>query len=91
MLEDGVLSYYKIHGPDKILTSPAREKDVRVIGEDSLRYLRKANWGSTRLGLLKKQCKPFGEVHLKVGFVLFFVLEIVIHYVLVSLVCRNRL
>ncbi|XP_038892186.1 oxysterol-binding protein-related protein 1D [Benincasa hispida] len=67
VLEDGVLSYYKIHGPDKILMSPAREKDVRVIGEDSLRYMRKANWGSTRLGLLKKQCKPFGEVHLKVS------------------------
>lgn len=72
VLEDGVLSYYKIHGPDKILTSPAREKDVRVIGEDSLRYMRKANWGgSARLGLLKKQCKPFGEVHLKVGAVLY--------------------
>lgn len=71
VLEDGVLSYYKIHGPDKILMSPAREKDVRVIGEDSLRYMRKANWGTTRLGLLKKQCKPFGEVHLKVGSVSF--------------------
>ncbi|KAJ9176279.1 hypothetical protein P3X46_011611 [Hevea brasiliensis] len=71
VLEDGVLSYYKIHGPDKILMSPAREKDVRVIGEESLRYMRKANWSSNRLGLsaaaAARQCKPFGEIHLKVS------------------------
>lgn len=66
VLEDGVLSYYKIHGPDKILMSPAREKGVRVIGEDSLRYIRKANWSNNRLGVSARQCKPFGEVHLKV-------------------------
>ncbi|CAK7332467.1 unnamed protein product [Dovyalis caffra] len=72
MLEDGVLSYYKIHGPDKILMSPAgRDQGVRVIGEDSLRYMRKVNWscssggggGSNRL----RQCRPFGEIHLKVS------------------------
>lgn len=71
VLEDGVLSYYKIHGPDKILMSPAREKDVRVIGEESLRYMRKANWTSNRLGVTAasavRQCKPFGEIHLKVS------------------------
>ncbi|EEF47596.1 oxysterol-binding protein-related protein 1D [Ricinus communis] len=69
VLEDGVLSYYKIHGPYKILTSPAREKDVRVIGDESLRYMRKANWSSNRLGagVGAKQCKPFGEIHLKVA------------------------
>ncbi|KAL0004401.1 hypothetical protein SO802_011962 [Lithocarpus litseifolius] len=70
VLEDGVLSYYKIHGPDKILASPAREKGVRVIGEDSIRYMRKANWSSSssnRIGGSAKQCKPFGEVHLKVS------------------------
>ena len=70
VLEDGVLSYYKVHGPDKILMSPAREKTVRVIGEDSLRYMRKANWSSAssnRLGAVAaRPCKPFGEVHLKV-------------------------
>ncbi|OAY74717.1 Oxysterol-binding protein-related protein 1D [Ananas comosus] len=38
VLEDGVLSYYKVHGPDKILVGPACEAGgVRVIGEDSLR------------------------------------------------------
>ncbi|GLT36672.1 hypothetical protein SLA2020_110350 [Shorea laevis] len=67
LLEDGVLSYYKIHGPDKILTSPARDKSVRVIGEESLRFMRKANWSSHRLGLANRQCKPFGEIHLKVS------------------------
>ncbi|KAG6713826.1 hypothetical protein I3842_05G172600 [Carya illinoinensis] len=67
VLEDGVISYYKIHGPDKILMNPAREKGGRVIGDDSLRYMRKANWSSNRLGSSAKQCKPFGEVHLKVS------------------------
>ncbi|KAK9276528.1 hypothetical protein L1049_006062 [Liquidambar formosana] len=67
VLEDGVLSYYKIHGPDKILMSPAREKGVRVIGEDSMRFMRKANWSSNRLTGSVKQCKPFGEIHLKVS------------------------
>ncbi|KAL2903503.1 Oxysterol-binding protein-related protein 1D [Bienertia sinuspersici] len=50
VLEDGVLSYYKLHGPDKIMvssSSPRREKNgVRVIGEESVKYLRKNNsWG----------------------------------------------
>ncbi|KDP26707.1 hypothetical protein JCGZ_17865 [Jatropha curcas] len=71
LLEDGVLSYYKIHGPDKILMSPAREKDVRVIGEESLRYMKKANWSSNRRAVgaaaSARQCKPFGEIHLKVS------------------------
>ncbi|XP_050205251.1 oxysterol-binding protein-related protein 1D [Mercurialis annua] len=71
LLEDGVLSYYKIHGPYKILTSPAREKDVGVIGDESVRYLRKANWNSNSSGnsnrFEAKQCKPFGEIHLKVS------------------------
>ncbi|XP_012479282.2 oxysterol-binding protein-related protein 1D [Gossypium raimondii] len=67
VLEDGVLSYYKIHGPDKILMSPSREKSVRVIGEDSVRYMRKANWSSNRVNSVTTQCKPFGEIHLKVS------------------------
>lgn len=72
VLEDGVLSYYKIHGPDKILTSPAKDRSVRVIGEESLKYTRKANWNLNRAsgvvvgGGATKQCKPFGEIHLKV-------------------------
>ncbi|CAL5421223.1 unnamed protein product [Camellia sinensis] len=62
VLEDGVLSYYKIHGPDKIVMSPSREKGVNVIGEESLRYMKKANWSSNRLGAA---AKPSGEIHLK--------------------------
>lgn len=62
-LEDGVLSYYKVHGPDKILMSPAREKSIRVIGEESVKYMRKASWSNNG----RRQCKPFGEVHLKVS------------------------
>lgn len=69
-LEDGVLSYYKIHGPDKIVMNPSRDKGVRVIGEESVRYIRKASCGSSnRLGAsaaASRPCKPFGEVHLKV-------------------------
>ncbi|XP_068332922.1 oxysterol-binding protein-related protein 1D-like [Pyrus communis] len=67
MLEDGVFSYYKVHGPDKILVSQVREKGLRVIGENSLRYMKKANWGSNRLGGPARPWKPFGEVHLKVS------------------------
>lgn len=62
VLEDGVLSYYKVHGPDKIVLSPATEKSLRVIGEESLKYVRKA---SRRING-RRLCKPFGEVHLKV-------------------------
>lgn len=63
VLEDGVLSYYKVHGPDKIAMSPGKEKGLKVIGDESWRYMRKANnrpYGSNKW-------KPFGEIHLKVS------------------------
>jgi hypothetical protein len=69
VLEDGVLSYYKIHGPDKILMSPAKDRSVRVIGDESSKFVKKANWNVNRGGGSNgatKQCKPFGEIHLKV-------------------------
>ncbi|KAL2233678.1 oxysterol-binding protein-related protein 1D [Sesamum indicum] len=73
VLEDGVLSYYKVHGPDKIVFS-CREKGVRVIGEDSWKYMRKGSTGNgSRNGFRGngfgsgKQWKPFGEIHLKVS------------------------
>ena len=75
MLEDGVLSYYKIHSLDKILMSSTREKGVRVIDEDSIRYMRKANWSSNSSNCFNssaKHYKPFGEVHLKVCFYFYF-------------------
>lgn len=66
-LEDGVLSYYKTHGPDKIVLSPAREKGIKVIGEESIRYLRKCSNGSNHNRSGAKQWKPYGEIHLKVS------------------------
>lgn len=65
MLEDGVLSYYKIHGPDKISITSAREKCGKVIGEESTRYMRKSSWSNGAFRS-SKRWKPLGEIHLKV-------------------------
>ncbi|KAI3460605.1 hypothetical protein Pfo_017268 [Paulownia fortunei] len=70
VLQDGVLSYYKIHGPDKIVVNLETEKGSRVIGEESMRRMsrrhnihhRNGNSGSSA-----KSRKPVGEVHLKVS------------------------
>lgn len=77
--EDGVLSYYKIHGPDKICVMGSLRGGKgggKVIGDDSLRYIkRKASesyrfgngvGGGVGVGGGNKQWKPFGEIHLKV-------------------------
>ncbi|GKD08347.1 oxysterol-binding protein-related protein 1D, partial [Tanacetum coccineum] len=66
-LEDGVLSYYKTHGPNKIVLSPVREKGFKVIGEESVRYMRKCSSGSGHNRFGMKQWKPYGEIHLKVS------------------------
>ncbi|XP_076945036.1 oxysterol-binding protein-related protein 1D-like isoform X2 [Bidens hawaiensis] len=66
-LEDGVLSYYKTHGPDKIVLSPGREKGFKVIGDESIRYMRKCSNGSSHNRFGSKQWKPYGEIHLKVS------------------------
>ncbi|CAL5414455.1 unnamed protein product [Camellia sinensis] len=65
VLQDGVLSYYKIHGPDKIVVSQETEKGSRVIGEDSLRRISRHRNADVGGSLLRR--KPFGEVHLKVS------------------------
>ncbi|XAR55600.1 hypothetical protein NMG60_11035716 [Bertholletia excelsa] len=62
VLQDGVLSYYKIHGPDKIVVSPETEKGSRIIGEDSHRLMSRRKSVNFR-----PHRKPFGEVHLKVA------------------------
>ncbi|XP_072981711.1 oxysterol-binding protein-related protein 1D [Typha angustifolia] len=68
VLEDGVLSYYKVHGPDKVLIGAAWEEGgVRVIGEDSLRRVRKDRLMGVAGQGSGKQWKPFGEIHLKVS------------------------
>ncbi|KAK3428328.1 hypothetical protein EUGRSUZ_F04373 [Eucalyptus grandis] len=63
VLQDGVLSYYKIHGPDKIVVNQETEKGSKVIGEESLRRIsRPSTAGPSQL-----RRKPVGEVHLKVS------------------------
>ncbi|XP_059433410.1 oxysterol-binding protein-related protein 1C-like isoform X1 [Corylus avellana] len=60
VLQDGVLSYYKIHGPKKITLSHEKERGSMVIGEDSFRRLSRKPRTQSRLR------KPVGELHLKV-------------------------
>ncbi|XP_027367707.1 oxysterol-binding protein-related protein 1C-like isoform X2 [Abrus precatorius] len=62
-LQDGVLSYYKIHGPDKIVVNHETEKGSKVIGEESMRRISR-NRNSHRY---QHRRKPFGEIHLKVS------------------------
>lgn len=61
VLQDGVLSYYKIHGPDKIVVNRETEKGSKVIGEESMRRIHRPSNGHSQL-----QRKPCGEIHLKV-------------------------
>ncbi|KAG2709127.1 hypothetical protein I3760_05G224200 [Carya illinoinensis] len=66
VLLDGVLSYYKIHGPDKIVVNQETEKGSKVIGEESMRRIKRHNNG-TSLPQQPLPRKPFGEIHLKVS------------------------
>lgn len=69
VLQDGVLSYYKIHGPDKIVVSKETEKGARVIGDESFRRLsRNRNSSFSIVNSNYPHRKPFGEVHLKVNY-----------------------
>lgn len=61
VLRDGVLSYYKIHGPDKIAINEETEKGSKVIGDESIRQITRH-----RIGTSQVRRKPFGEIHLKV-------------------------
>ncbi|XVF39408.1 hypothetical protein PTKIN_Ptkin01aG0032500 [Pterospermum kingtungense] len=65
VLQDGVLSYYKIHGPDRIVVSQETEKGSKVIGEESLRIISRHRSSISQHSLNRR--KPFGEVHLKVS------------------------
>ncbi|KAH7447555.1 hypothetical protein KP509_01G111700 [Ceratopteris richardii] len=63
VLQDGVLSYYKVHGPDKITVNPQEQKGFRVVGNESNRFLRKRrNINADE----SPEQKPFGEFHLQV-------------------------
>jgi len=61
VLQDGVLSYYKIHGPDKILVNQETEKGSKIIGEESMRRISRPKNGNSQ-----NRRKPVGEIHLKV-------------------------
>lgn len=74
VLQDGVLSYYKIHGRDKIVVSQETEKGCKIIGEESMRRIhRRCNKYETHQHHLPR--KPFGEIHLKVFRFLLFLLK----------------
>uniref|UniRef100_A0A6N2LTV4 PH domain-containing protein n=2 Tax=Salix TaxID=40685 RepID=A0A6N2LTV4_SALVM len=62
VLQDGVLSYFKIHGPDKILVNQETEKGSKVIGEESMRRMSRPKNGNSM-----NRRKPVGEIHLKVS------------------------
>lgn len=67
VLQDGVLSYYKIHGPDKIIVSEETERGCKVIGEESIRIISKRRHEKETTSHRHLNRKPFGEVHLKVS------------------------
>ncbi|GER49221.1 oxysterol-binding protein [Striga asiatica] len=80
VLQDGVLSYYKIHGPDRIVLDQETERGSRVIGDESMRRIKRPhsnhhhyqnqNQNHHRSGSSSsspKSWKPVGEVHLKVS------------------------
>ncbi|KAL2347146.1 hypothetical protein Fmac_001146 [Flemingia macrophylla] len=60
VLNDGVLSYYKIHGPDKLVLNRDVESSSKVIGEESLRRINSHRHSPSR------NRKPASEIHLMV-------------------------
>lgn len=77
VLQDGVVSYYKIHGPDKIQVNQETAKGSKVIGEESQRWMCKHKNGNnhhhhhhqnnhSQNGEWQSRRKPIGEIHLKV-------------------------
>ncbi|XP_031273625.1 oxysterol-binding protein-related protein 1C-like isoform X1 [Pistacia vera] len=69
VLHDGVLSYFKIHGPDKIVLSQETEKGCKIIGEESMRRISKRcnKYETAPSHQHHLNRKPFGEIHLKVS------------------------
>ena len=62
VLHDGVLSYYKIHGHDKLVLNGDVENGSKVIGEDSLRRINSHRHCPSR------HRRPVSEIHLMVYF-----------------------
>ena len=71
-LKDGVLSYYKVHGHDKVTLKDNRFKNFRIIGEEAQRLTKKQQRQSTHPQLHlhsstdQSQFRASGEIHLKV-------------------------
>ncbi|VFR00992.1 unnamed protein product [Cuscuta campestris] len=64
VLHDGVLSYYKIHGPRKIVTNEQTERGSVVIGKKSFRRINSSHITSSSKSLRRKPC---GAIHLQVS------------------------
>lgn len=62
VLQDGVLSYYKIHGPHKIVVSQEMVKGSKISGEESMRRISRFFNGQSQ-----NRRQPLGEIHLKVS------------------------
>ncbi|KAJ7945165.1 Oxysterol-binding protein-related protein like [Quillaja saponaria] len=60
VLQDGVLSYYKIHGHNKIVLNQEVERGSMIIGEESLRLIKTHRHSQSR------NRKAVGEIHLMV-------------------------
>ncbi|KAH7426049.1 hypothetical protein KP509_11G082800 [Ceratopteris richardii] len=60
VLKDGVLSYYKVHGPYKITLSDEKYTISKIIGEESQKLIKKQR-------NIHRPRKSFGEVHLQVA------------------------
>jgi hypothetical protein len=72
-LKEGVFSYYKVHGHNKVTVNDNRFKNFRIIGEEAQRFIKKQkNTHSKELSKEhnhnadQNQFKASGEVHLKV-------------------------
>eukprot|EP00249_Psilotum_nudum_P020602 c27775_g2_i1 orf=313-1308(+) len=63
-LQEGVLSYYKVHGPDRILLNCQTQKGANVIGDESQRFMRKYRQVYADD---TQPAKIFGELHMKVS------------------------
>jgi len=77
-LKEGVFSYYKVHGHDKVTVNDNRFKNFRIIGEESQRFMKKQKHPHTHMHTHththmqtrdsgdQSQFKASGEIHLKV-------------------------
>ncbi|KAK1384415.1 oxysterol-binding protein-related protein 1C-like [Heracleum sosnowskyi] len=67
VLEDGVVSYYKIHGQNKIVIDHDTFKGFRIIGDDSNKRISRIKKSSNASASQIRDSTPVGEVHLKVS------------------------